>query len=99
MFLYPLAITLIILSLLAPFINKREDIYRWTTGLTIIAACFDFFNALPEIYKETTIINRLIDFAHVYLPGFDYGFGWIIPALVGFVIGNIIWRIRLKTDH
>ena len=30
MFLYPLAISLILLSLLAPFINKQKDIYRWT---------------------------------------------------------------------
>lgn len=29
MFLYPLAITLILLSLLAPIINKQRDIYRW----------------------------------------------------------------------
>ncbi|MDI9489708.1 MAG: branched-chain amino acid transport system II carrier protein, partial [Bacillota bacterium] len=34
MFLYPLAISLILLSLLAPFINKQKDIYRWTIILT-----------------------------------------------------------------
>ena len=49
MFLYPLAISLIILSLLAPIINKQRDIYRWTTILTIIAAFFDFCNAFPKI--------------------------------------------------
>lgn len=96
MFLYPLAITLIILSLLSPIINKQKDIYRWTTGLTIIAAFFDLCNALPKTIKETTIVNKIIDFAHMYLPGFDYGFGWIIPALVGLIIGTIIWRSRKK---
>jgi len=96
MFLYPLAITLIILSLLTPIINKQRDIYRWTTILTIIAAFFDFCNALPTTLKETTIIKGIIDFAHMYLPGFDYGFGWIIPAICGFVIGTIIWRTRAK---
>lgn len=98
MFLYPLAITLIILSLLAPIINKQSDIYRWTTGLTIIAALFDFCNALPKDLKETPIVNNIIDFAHMNLPGYDYGFGWIIPALVGFVIGSIIWRSRRNTS-
>lgn len=96
MFLYPLAITLIILSLLTPIINKQRDIYKWTTILTIIAAFFDFCNALPTTLKETTIIKEIIDFAHMYLPGFDYGFGWIIPAICGFVIGTIIWRTRTK---
>jgi LIVCS family branched-chain amino acid:cation transporter len=96
MFLYPLAITLIILSLLEPFISKQGDIYRWTTILTIIAAFFDFCNALPKTMKETTIISRIIDFAHMYLPGFDNGFGWIIPSLGGFIIGTIIWRAKVK---
>jgi LIVCS family branched-chain amino acid:cation transporter len=98
MFLYPLAITLIILSLLTPIINKQRDIYRWTTFLTMIAAFFDFCNALPKTMKESLVISKIIDFAHIYLPGFDYGFGWIIPALVGCIIGTIIWRVRAKKE-
>lgn len=99
MFLYPLAITLIILSLLAPIINKQRDIYRWTTLLTIMAAFFDFCNALPKTIKETPVVNKLINFAEICLPGFDYGFGWIVPALIGFIIGIIKWRINEKLRH
>ena len=40
MFLYPLAITLILLSLLTPVLHKQRDVYKWTTDLTIIAAFF-----------------------------------------------------------
>lgn len=96
MLLYPLAITLILLSLLSPVIHKQQDIYRWTTVLTIIAAIFDFFNALPATLKEKKAITEIINFAHSYLPGFDYGFGWVVPALIGFVIGTLIWRYRLR---
>lgn len=96
MFLYPLAITLILLSLLSPLIDKQKDIYRWTTGLTLIAALFDFINALPEVVKDNTIITKLINFAELVLPGFDYGFGWILPALLGFIIGIVIWKVREK---
>ena len=96
MFLYPLAITLIILSLLTPIINKQKDIYRWTTGLTVISAIFDFINALPDPIKENVIIMKLINFAKIVFPGFDYGFGWIVPAMIGFIIGLIIWKIREK---
>ena len=99
LFLYPLAITLIILSLLAPIINKESHIYRWTIYFTIIAAMFDFFNALPENMKENFIIRKILDYAHSYLPGFDYGFGWIIPGLVGFIVGTIIWRISLPQNR
>lgn len=92
MFLYPLAITLIILSLLAPFIHKQSDIYKWTTGLTIIAAFFDLCKALPEPLQGNAVIKSIINFAQGFLPGFDYGFGWVLPAVVGFIIGFIIWK-------
>lgn len=96
MFLYPLAITLIILSLLTPIINKQKDIYRWTTGLTIIAAIFDFINALPDTVKENVVLTKMINFAKTLFPGFEYGFGWIVPAMIGFIIGLIIWKARQK---
>lgn len=91
MFLYPLVITLILLSLLTPFINKQSDVYKWTTGLTVVAAFFDLCKALPQPLQENVVVKQLVNFAHLYLPGFDYGFGWIVPALCGFFIGLIIW--------
>jgi len=99
MFLYPLVITLILLSLLTPFINKQSDVYKWTTGLTIIAAFFDLCKSLPQYIQENVVVTQIVNFAHLYLPGFDYGFGWILPALCGFFIGLIIWIIREKNIH
>jgi len=96
MFLYPLAITLIVLSLLTPFIHQQSDIYKGTTVLTIIAAFFDLCKALPKPMQENEVIKQIVYFAHLYLPGFDYGFGWILPAFCGFFIGLIIWCIRAK---
>lgn len=96
MFIYPLAITLILLSLLTPFIHKSSVIYKWTTGLTIIAAFFDLCKALPEGMQDNVIVKNIVNFAHLYLPGFDYGFGWILPAVCGFTIGLIIYIANLK---
>jgi LIVCS family branched-chain amino acid:cation transporter len=64
----------------------------------MIAALFDFCNSLPEEIKETTVMKNIIGFAHMFLPGFDYGFGWIIPALAGFIIGTVIWKIRINSS-
>ncbi len=97
MFLYPLAITLIILSLLSPIIGKENIVYRWTTALTAIAAFFDLCKALPQYLQENLFIKAIIKFAQLYLPGFDFGFGWIVPALCGFIIGLIAWKI--KEEH
>jgi len=96
MFLYPLVITLILLSLLTPIIKKQSYVYKWTTGFTIIAAFFDLCKSLPQSLQQNAIVTQLVNFAHVYLPGFDYGFGWIVPAFCGFIIGLIIWSIRSK---
>lgn len=96
MFIYPLAITLILLSLLTPIIHKSSVIYKWTTGLTIIAAFFDLCKALPASIQDNVVLKGIINFAHIYLPGFGYGFGWIVPSLCGFIIGSIIYIINLK---
>lgn len=98
MFLYPLAITLILLSLLTPVLHRQSDVYKWTTGLTVIAAFFDFCKALPEPLQQNVVVKQIVNFARLYLPGFDYGFGWILPALCGFIIGLIIWGIRAKKN-
>lgn len=95
MFLYPLAISLIILSLLAPFIKNKRIYTYGQPVLTIIAAFFDLCNALPDNLKETGTVSRIIDFAKMYLPGFEYGFGWILPGLIGFAIGSLIWGIGI----
>jgi len=94
MFLYPLAITLIILSLLTPFIHKQSDVYKWTTGLTMIAAFFDLCKALPEPLQQNIVTKGVVNFAHIYLPGFNYGFGWVLPALFGFLIGFMIYKTK-----
>lgn len=97
MFLYPLAITLILLSLLAPFLKREQTVYRWTTLFTIVPACFDFLNALPKPLKENPVVNSLIQFAKDYIPGFEYGFGWVLPSLVGFTIGVILWKSKKRS--
>lgn len=96
MFLYPLAIALILLSLAAPILRKQSDVYQWTIGFTLFAAFFDFLNAVPDSIKANAFIQQLLKFAKNFLPAFEYGFGWVIPALVGLVIGIIIWKYREK---
>lgn len=93
MFLYPLAIVLIILSLLNPIIKKQKTVYQWTIGLTVFAALFDFINALPKSVKEKGVLGEIIQVATYYLPGFENGFGWILPSIFGFIVGVIMWKV------
>lgn len=96
MFLYPLIITLIIMALLYPLIGKSRPIYVATTVCTAIAASFDFVAALPKFIASSGFALTYVGIAKSMLPGFDIGFGWLLPALVGFIIGCIIHMNRRR---
>ena len=61
--------------------------------MTVFAALFDFINALPESIKEKGVLSEIIQVATYYLPGFENGFGWIIPSIFGFIVGVIMWKV------
>ena len=100
MFLYPLAITLMLLALVGRFFDNDQGVYRWVTGLTLVAAVFDFIKSmagvLPEGVASALHLSAVVDFGGVILPFYDLGLGWICPALVGFVIGLISRQLRLR---
>lgn len=94
MYMYPLAIVLIFLSLLYPLIGKNKLIFSLTIGFTAIFSIFDFLRALPENISNLNFIQSIIEFAVKTLPGFNLGFGWVIPGLVGFILAIIICIIK-----
>ena len=94
MFLFPLAITLILLALLGNLYGHDTVVYRWVTGFTLVAALFDFVKALPKAITETPVVSAVIGFADSYLPFFKLGLGWICPAAVGLFVGLIFHRTR-----
>ncbi len=97
MFIYPLAMTLILLVLVGPLFKQRTAVYRMTTYFTLIASIFDGLNACPESIKQTPIVQNLLHVAESYLPFFKLGMGWIVPAVIGFVIG-LIWSFAKKEE-
>ena len=89
MFLYPLAITLILLALFGRFFGNDQRVYGWVTGCTLVAALLDFLGALPAAAQAALHLSPLLAAAKEILPFFSLGFGWICPALIGLVIGLI----------
>ena len=86
MFLYPLAIILILLALLSPLFKHSRLVYQITTAFTLLAAIIDGLNALPASLHTITFISVIINFAKDFLPFFSLGMGWILPAVLGFII-------------
>ena len=94
MFLYPLAITLILLSLSGKFIGANPTVYRTTTAFTLIAAVFDMIGAVSGMMPENQVLAGLKAFAGNILPLYDLGLGWILPAAIGFLVG--LWLAKKK---
>lgn len=96
MFLYPLAITLIILALIGKLFDHDRVVYVSVTVFTVFAAMFDFFKTLPEALQNTLHLDFVIGFAQKVLPWFNLNLGWVVPAIIGFVLGLVIRATRKK---
>lgn len=90
MFLYPLAITLILLALTGRLFDHDRAVYVCVTAFTCVSALFDFLKTLPESLRPEGIVT----FAARFLPWFDLNLGWVIPALAGFVLGMVLRTLR-----
>lgn len=91
MFLYPLAITLIILGILSPLFHRDQLVYRIVTSLTLVPASFDMLNSLPAPLHNWIPIQNLINFAQHYFPLFNLGLGWLSFGVTGLILG-ISWH-------
>lgn len=87
MFLYPLAIVTILFGLGWGRVRRHLVVVRCTLAFTALAAFFDLLAALPEGLATTPVVTALTGAAGRVLPGFEVGFGWVVPALVGCVVG------------
>ena len=86
MFLYPLSIVLILLTLGGRLFGNDRRVLAWTVGFTVPAAVLDLVCALPKGSAAANFLAPVAGLAQ-WLPLADKGFGWVLPALVGFLLG------------
>ncbi len=90
MFIYPLAMTLIIMGLFNRWIGEKKSVFKYVTYLTMIASFFDALNSVPDNLKQTNFVRILLNFAQEFIPFFEIGMGWISFSLLGLVLGLIV---------
>jgi LIVCS family branched-chain amino acid:cation transporter len=90
MFLYPLAISLIILGLLSPLFHHRQMVFVVTTACTFMISIADLFNALPPSFKDQKAIQGILDFYRATVPFFNLGMGWVVPLLLGLSVSWVL---------
>lgn len=87
--IYPLAIVLVILSFFDHFFYQKSYVYIIPLVLTGIVSVFD---ALKSSGFEFNAITQIFS----YLPFYEQGIGWLVPAIIGTLIGIIIARSTHK---
>ncbi len=87
-FIYPIAISLIVLSLTASALRFGREVYVLAV---ITSAFFSLFDGLNAANLKIASIDKLFT---SYLPLYSDGMGWLIPTLIACIIGYMISKIR-----
>ena len=97
MFLYPLAIVLILLTMFSPLFKARQSVYAMSMFLTFFVSVIDGYKALVESVPgaKLQVLESIETFYSHYLPLYDIGLGWAAPAVVGAIIG-LIYAVIVK---
>ncbi|OOZ84344.1 branched-chain amino acid transport system II carrier protein [Bacillus cereus] len=90
--IYPLAIVLIFLTLLHPLFKGRAEVYQGSLLITFIVSMFDGLNAAG---MKLAVVNDILT---KLLPMHEVGLGWILPALIGGLIGYGISIVKVKNQ-
>ncbi|WP_339252443.1 branched-chain amino acid transport system II carrier protein [Sporosarcina sp. FSL W8-0480] len=82
-FIYPIAIVLVILSLLQHYVGGGKMMYRLTVSVASIFALYDVLVNLGfQLHRSTELLE--------IIPFFEHGLGWVLPAFVAALVGYII---------
>ena len=99
MFLYPLAMVLILLALFGRYFHNDRAVYAWAIAFTLISAVYDLLFSLPANVRETLHLNGVITAIGNFLPLSDLGLGWVCPALIGLLIGLAVHFCRTRKQQ
>ena len=92
MLLYPLAIVLILLALLSPLFKHSRSVYLSAMTLTLCVSLIDGYSSLAKSVPAASVplFESVSKFYADSLPLYHLGLGWILPALLGALIGLLL---------
>ncbi|WP_087974362.1 branched-chain amino acid transport system II carrier protein [Oceanobacillus rekensis] len=96
MFLYPLAIVLMLLTFISPLFNHKRFVYVATTGVTFLISIFDGLKALCDSLgiDYFSWMVPVISFYERVLPFYNEGLGWLLPALIVILITGLASKFQ-----
>ncbi|MEF2096819.1 branched-chain amino acid transport system II carrier protein [Bacillus sp. CFBP9009] len=86
--LYPVAIVLIVLTFFHSLFKGKSEVYLGSLLLTSIISIMD------GIVASGIKMEAVSDLFTQYLPLYSVGVGWVIPAIIGGVLGYMIYLLK-----
>lgn len=98
MFLYPLVLVLILLSVFSPLFQRDRVVYFFVVLFTVVPALGDMVVAFPKVVSASVFGKGIAAF-RAHLPFASLGLSWLVPALVGLVLGLVchLYKARVNT--
>lgn len=91
MFLYPLSMVLILLSVTSPLFNRDSAVYGFVVLFTVVPALGDMVVSFPAVVSASAF-GKTVAAWRSALPLASYGLSWLVPALVGLALGlGVYW--------
>ncbi|MFC6253752.1 branched-chain amino acid transport system II carrier protein [Secundilactobacillus hailunensis] len=94
MFLYPFAMVLILLSVFSPLFHRDGVVYAFVVVCTAVPAFFDMIDAFPAVVSQSAFGKAVATFQQGALPFASIGMDWVLPAVVGLVLGLGVHFLR-----
>ena len=95
MFLYPLCLVLILLSVFSPMFNRDGVVYLFVVLFTVVPALGDMVVSFPKVVSASAFGNAVAA-VRSHLPLASLGLSWLVPALVGLVLGLVFHFFRVR---
>jgi len=96
--LYPLAIAMIFLTFLHPLFKGKRKVYGFSLALTFAVSLIEgLASSKLKLTYVTDLIAYVDDAYREILPLYDIGLGWIVPAILGALIG-LIWPVSKQNS-
>ena len=93
MFLYPLSMVLILLSVTSPLFNRDGVVYFFVVLFTVVPALGDMVVAFPAVVSQSSF-GLSVAALRNNLPLASMGLSWLVPALVGLILGLLVHWYR-----
>ena len=91
----PVGIAIVILGLL-PRAWLNDGVWKGATILAILMGVYDLVASLAQ--KMGSAMPAALQHMHEVIPLSTSGFAWLLPALVGGLVGGGLWKLSGRSD-